>query len=641
MPMAWRKFILTVSRVQQDPFVNIRLRQEADEIQHLSEDYSPYIICHNGRHFTFNDLRQHLSVSYTSPLLSSVLSYYTRAEIFFHDAIYSDSKAATIDKEISASIKPNRPQQLDYSALTSTDRLDTLFGRDRVPSEVLDDWKSGVVRFRRMMSSQDHIFIPHYQSKKNMGWRTQEALHFAQYSETGDHAPRHENHSTQRDLMIFYHQTGLQVMGPMEFRYTWRFNDLKGRAYYATGGSATWPSLFIKQVVKDILNLIPGTHVRLRYDATRVTDVRPLQDDEVLITYDYTSFTTSLSELKYFLTYLARQLTGISFRGLDLFQGIVEYDLGEYIHEYNLSINMNAIYDVSRITEGAEILGFVHQCRSGMLGVQGNIGFSTLNHGLAVSGLTHDPYCTVGDDTLFRTAKSHHQTAIERAQMLCEIEESKFHTWTSINMYADEAGLQSVEQAWQFLKRPLGLGTDNYVYPGYLPTFPGIAECLMPPDRYHAHSDKPEMEKFLIAAKQWGRMLHSIMHHYPDISPDESEILLQIMRSVYDHFEVPYEGLPVGSVLQREPLITCTTFVPPVTEEVFTVGWEELLCRYYTGTIIVIPRMIDFSVPAPQVHGVGHSFKCTMHRIQRVMLDLGYFEDLGVEQETLLLQEGE
>jgi hypothetical protein len=549
------------------------------------------------------------------------------------------------DKEVAAALHPDKNQYLDYSALTDPDQNGLL---DEGRSEVIDGWQRAISKFKELIRDQSHIYIPTYQKNKNISYQSQE-----NYWNASDEFPysKHNHHRvydvTQRDLMVWHHQTGQRIEGPMELRYTLTRNDLKGRWYYAIGGSGTWPSLFVKQIVKDILNLIPGTHVRLRYKASRITEIQVIGPDEILITYDFTSFTTSLAELKYFLTYLARQLEDVDIKFLDVYYGVDTMNLGQYIHEYNLEINMNAIFDASRSGDykTLEVFIMLHQCRSGMLGVQGNIGFSTLNHGLFVSTITTRQYCTVGDDTLFACAWELRDQVIRRAQNYCTIHADKFHTWTPNELHGDVDDIieQIESQAFQFLKRPLRLSADNVIETGFLPAFPGIADLLLPADAHHRSNDQmSKQDTFMSIAKQYGRYLSFINDVYSnDISADEAELITHIMEAVYSVFSIPHTGLPRGSIISdRKGAPLTDRFIPPIGFTTFEGLWEEKLCSSFHGMVVSVADTSECSIPAPGYAFVGQSFECTLHRVQRVMIDLGYFTDDGIRTKQITLSSG-
>jgi len=637
-PFSWRKLALTVCRVQQDPQANYRLQQEIDEIK-TADGFTPFVGHPLYRKtVTFEDVIHHLSIVAKSPILCSVLSYFTRAERLAEDEEYRIQKEKIIRKELQAALHEDRPQCLNWASLT-VPHVPLYTDGGYYTFQTMKMWRAGVVRLKQIFEEQQHIFIPHYNRKKNIGWLSQDFYY--NLPNGSFYVPKGDYNKTQRDLMVLYHEEGLQIPGPMEMRFAWKYNDLKGRCYYATGGDSLWRGLFIKQIIKDLLNLLPSTHTYTRYDPNRVT-YTPLADGECVITYDFSSFTTSLAELKYFLTYLARQLSGITFRYLDLHQGILEVDLGTYINEYNTSINMNAEFDYSRL-DVVENLIILHQCRSGMLGAQGNIGLSTLAHGLAMSGINDDPStsCVVGDDALFRQWAFAIALCISRAQLLAPIESSKFHVWDNPTYYDEDSVLSAQANGWQFLKRPLMINESGKVKTGLLIAYPNIADALLPPDNFHTTNSSPNrFVQFTKCAKQWGAYLNRLYLSKYEPDSDEISSLIAPMVSVYEAFGVPLVGAFVGSTLElggREYIFPVT--IPPVDISCFYEHWIDSHARFFHGTTMKIPVAVDFSIPSPECLGVGHKWICTLHRIQRVCEDLGYLRSEIIHRTIILNEE--
>jgi hypothetical protein len=237
---------------------------------------------------------------------------------------------------------------------------------------------------------------------------------------------------TSLDLEKHYHLTGERSGGPMEIRTSWKFADVKARAYYANGGHSYFASRFIKSTALALLKILPGTSPHTRYDTTRVT-IKPIGPDEFLVTYDYSSFTTRLSELKYFIHYLSLTFDGVMHQVLDTHLGLINLDLGELLRTYNDDLIINDTYDVTRILDGETVMCY-HQMRGGMLGAQGNIAFSTLLHGINVVDITGeiDQNCVVGDDCLLKTSKSEYEMTTQKVNRLGLIAADKFNLWESL-----------------------------------------------------------------------------------------------------------------------------------------------------------------------------------------------------------------
>jgi hypothetical protein len=320
----------------------------------------------------------------------------------------------------------------------------------------------------------------------------------------------------------------------------------------------------------------------------------------------------------------------------------LEVDLGDYIQEYNETINMNAEFDVSRL-DILECCIILHQVRSGMLGAQGNIGFSTLLHAILISGISDYPglVSCVGDDALVRFWENYFDTVIARVNTLGTIERPKFSIWELQSYYDETSVLSSEAQGWQYLKRPLTVGMDGTVKTGFLPVFPNFAEVLMPPDNYHSASRLHLKDRVVSFIKQYTRFLNQIeiQQEYSKVewSLDEIAAVLQPIRAVYDRFFIPFEGAPAGEeIIVERKKIVLPVICPPCTIEVLDRDWIGTFLSYHNGRRMEVPVLVASSVAAPLNVEMGDSWVSTSHRIQRVMVDLGYFES-KLEKTSVLL----
>lgn len=246
MPLEWRKVTLTATRAQTDPYSNRRLKEL---LQPIVDSNLHIVNPHTSIPFGPEAFIDSLSTITRSIYLCSVISYFIRSEVF--DPVEASQIRETgILKELSAALQPDQQQVLDYRALSLDTWLPRAGENPVCGAKTSRDWRKGIQSLQRLFDEQQHIFIPHYNTRKNVGYVTQQNYHnlfFNDFSSLPDHDTK------PVDLIKHYHETGEQVPGPMEMRFAWRYNDLKGRVYYATGGDCLWPGLFIKQIAKDIL----------------------------------------------------------------------------------------------------------------------------------------------------------------------------------------------------------------------------------------------------------------------------------------------------------------------------------------------------------------------------------------------------
>jgi len=617
-PLEWRKFLLKCTRIQVPIIKSANLEADVQNLKHL----------HPVLHISDKDvltidwvIEQYDTRIYPSPLLNSLLAHMCRAEVLPFDSS-EHLREESIVKEIQASISVDRRMQFCYDLISGPPNQFSSEGNPLVP--VLGaQWRSGLQGMILRLST--HILFPTYSRSKNIGYLSQGMLCNAQ---DGRRIYDYQD-VTQLDLIRHYHNTGEQVQGPTEMRTAFRYNDLKPRTYYAQGGEAFFAALYMREIARQLAEILPCTSKHLRYAPERVTSTS-LDNEEILVTYDYSSFTTKLSELKYFLFYLGHELKGHSIFILDVRDGILEIDLGEYLLEYNSLVNEHASYDPSRVCLG-EVSCLYRQTCGGMLGVQGNIGFSLALHGIAASSFDDDPIrkCIVGDDALLRCHIDDYPSLIDHVNHLGTIASDKFTMWTTPT-YEQSTGVQG----FAFLKRPLKLLWSGEIEFGILHTFPNIGALFNLDPTRNAYSLNIQT-RFAKFAVQYGGFLRYIRQHYanyPDIiydkEGDENDILM-VMRQVYFKIGIPVIGCLPGFTPTRglHKNFPVHMFVPPVVQEVFYEEWESLLCKSYRNESVFVPMTTYDSIHPGHCPGVGWSEECTPHRLQRIMRDLGYFEE--------------
>jgi len=107
LPMSWRKHILQTCRIQ--------TLQSAHHLSTRLNSLQPTHVATSvqDREISKQDLADMLDLLYGSPLLYSLLSFWTRGESI-HPLIARDEIEQAIKKELSASQQEDRNQVLDY-----------------------------------------------------------------------------------------------------------------------------------------------------------------------------------------------------------------------------------------------------------------------------------------------------------------------------------------------------------------------------------------------------------------------------------------------------------------------------------------------------------------------------------------------
>jgi hypothetical protein len=202
------------------------------------------------------------------------------------------------------------------------------------------------------------------------------------------------------DLERWYRDTGEMSEGPVEMRQAWFFNDLKPRTYFANGATTYRHSRYIQPIFNSLLDAIPNTHRIRRFRMKRLR----IRREDIVIVYDYTSFTSRMSEQRHFIQELAEFCRGVIVVLVDSYSGPVEMDLGDLLDDYNRYCNTEAEFrirqDILEFTELEDIV-YRHQC-AGFLGVLGNLASCTALHGIHLALITNGfgTSSCVGDDAL-------------------------------------------------------------------------------------------------------------------------------------------------------------------------------------------------------------------------------------------------
>lgn len=302
-----------------------------------------------------------------------------------------------------------------------------------------------------------------------------------------------------------YAKFGIQAEGDTEMRCSWKYNTLKPRTYFAQGPTVYHKAKYVQALFNELVDCVPVTHRRMRFNlpfGRMISDTNTL-----LLTYDYSAFTSRLTESTRFIEALADYLSGTTVKLVDTFEGIVDADVGDMIREYLQYAQNHPYVDLGRF-EGME--GFYHRC--GLLGVPGNISSCTLLHGLFLATLVGDlANCKcVGDDALvlLRIPLDNQEDLLQfiaRVQTLGQVAEEKFEVWRY------QLSGHPYDQLWTYCKRPITRGPDHIIR-GELCIVPSVEIAIGLSDEWHVPS--PSMgsilQRLLLFQKQLYRLLVKI-----------------------------------------------------------------------------------------------------------------------------------
>jgi len=422
-----------------------------------------------------------------------------------------------------------------------------------------------------------------------------------------------------RDLERLYHHTGQWIEGPCEVRWAWKYNDLKPRVYYAQGGDAYFASRYIRDIANTFCDLFPASNRQLRYNLLRLT---PVDEESTFAIYDYASFTSELCELKYFMAELGDWCRGTTVKLVDTFQGLVEQDLGELILEYNESVNYRALMDLTRIFEIQDEERFIvaHQ-KSGMLGVYGNIVWSTALHGLFLTFIagSFSAANVVGDDAggLFKKREWSIVDLLETLRLLGIINAEKMEEWK-------DGRTDGYSTGWQFLKRPVDR-ISNHLVTGILFDIPLAIYVSGTTEDIHT-ADLGDLRSRIKAFTMQTCRLFDRMHIYESkLSEEEIDFALEYLAACYRSFRLPPEG-SLPPFTHSELIRPLPLAIPILSRDSVSRPWLDVLIDESGGKLFSLPRGSWYELDLESFISVGQEFDCTSLRLLSLGEDLEFIE---------------
>jgi hypothetical protein len=629
LPIVHRKALLDACRIQAPIWVNKTLSSTFGALPNVTIHSTDGI---ESFYITSGDLAIQFDQIVHFPILCSLLSYFVRAEGTILRAEFLLEKEKGLDKELGAALYYETNEQvLDYTGLlgvTSRHLHPQLSGNVSWRLGAL--FAAGIRHICQSLSSTSfRPLLPQYNSRKNVSLETCRNY----YEAIGDSiVDGYSSNVTTLDLLKLYYHTRIKISGCLEMRLAWFFNDLKPRIYYCMGGTDFFNGMYIQSIANMFCCMLPSTNPFTRFTVSRIG---PLTYDDLLITYDYSSFTTSLAELKYFMFWLAEAVEESALPFLDVVEGIQTVPLREILHTYNQSVNIHQVFSIERFQNAEDEYIRLRQGRGGSLGVKGNIVFSTTLHGLALSDATGTPDddCCVGDDALAKIRAWTIAIFISCVNNLGDINPTKFTTLRPI--HPDEE-ISLLSEQFKFLKRPLNIDVDSRIpVLGILDFFPSVADALFPAGD-GVHTATPGYSHFTSArtfAMQVGRYLR--LHCDGTVATklfrdDDIQLVLCAFQAGYRVYNLPYEGgIPGDFVVKWETNSRVGDFFcPPVDSPwVFDTPWMELLLNRFYGRRLSTPVTLGGTVPPPLEIVMGQRFHATTDvTVLQLGVDIGFLD---------------
>jgi len=570
-------------------------------------------------------------------MTASIISMLLRCETYLGDT--EDSKEALrkgLQKEIQASQNRKEPAKINYGGF---------FGggiplSNHIP--LLPAWESTARYFADRLAGnlvRLGLQFPKVQRKKNMAMESQNAL-----LQRGYESERSYGNWTTLDLELYKAQSGVAIAGGCEMRWAWRYNDLKPRCYYCIGGENYWPSRFIRRIAIEFMNTIPITHVARRSNPSGIISM--MASDDTVVMWDLTSFTTNLSELKLFLHYVCEYLKNdlraqqhpISV--LDYGTGITDIHIADLLETYNESVNFHSSFSIHRVLADLDILDMdidtiLEQQNSGMLGVPGNIGFSTAFHGLYGLGpaTSKDSGVGVGDDEMMLIPSQ-----IDPDAVLHHIEEIGEINVTKFGIFLPSED----EDGWKFLKRPFRRNAgDNGLYFGYLFDIPILAYVFgVSTEGRKFFEDRDPLTIVRKFVTQAAKILWDVLSFSHLVTDNDLDLLLRLLQVAYRKLRLPISGALPGYKMHGDTSKRLYLAVPSLYFDYYDprqVDWADWLWTNTTTRFCILPRSGSRRM-LPSLYP-GLEFDSIQDKYVQVLRDLGIISKGSIQSEWVEVDE--
>lgn len=616
-----RKILLGICQDQRnadDRDLRRQIRELQDDLRIRQEDDIPSLfdLAQWTIHITSRDVYR----SFISMLLrNEALDQYSGAYEVIREGFAKEFEAGQNQKE--------EELRLSYQCLDSENFVPSQYSIYYNPAP----WWSGFARdlADNLQSRIERlgIIFPQVQRKKNMSRDTCRALHESGY----DHPDLKWEEYRTLDLELYKMKTGVEIRGICEMRMAWKFNELKPRFYYCTGGSAYWKSRYMKKIAVSLMECVESTK-QVRRDHPE--DIQYyLEPEDYLFIWDMASFSSQLSELKHFVYYIAMNLRDSlrcrqnPVKTLDYQHGLIDIPLHELLLAYNSEVNIEAPYSIWRVCD--RLLGsydetemFI-QKNSGMLGVHGNIGLSTAFHGFHLEyGSKRHTSCSMGDDALAGMREDPRERFLPHMRLIGNIMEEKTDILKPLSG-------EEFEQFSKFVKRRL-YRSYNGITIGIIYAFPSLADVFRVKDEYHTMIDIPTDKRILKFVSQVGAFFWELFAK-GTLDDEEFELIRRVLLHCYSRFRLRNTGSLPGFRHSAFGPDGIPMAVPSLNFDPSLHDWAEYLWDHVLENWALLPiPMGPLLIPS---YVEGELFTANEGPILNVLEDVGCIEKLRLESE--------
>lgn len=612
IPVSARKIILAFTRIRQRVSVDTRFSDRY--YNRLRDQYWFNLYQDTGeleQSITLRGIIESLEpFRYDLPIMAFVSTCVRTAPYLDYTSVL-ETKEETIWKELQAALFPAWNQTLHYEAIFGDHktRHSTRLAVNLPLNPIVHDQLHNAFHSSKL-SLRGQILFPQT-SEKTIGNLAQEEGKWI-IDDSASCLVSMVETRTLADVERFYHRTGTVCQGVTEVRCAWKYNDLKPRVYYAQGPSCYAASKYIQPVFNIILDFFEVVHRHNRFERPLGSVTSP--EDRITI-YDYSSFTSSLEEIKRFTRALADFYQGVEVILVDTWTGPRPYDLGQLLHEYTETCNESADFDVTRLLSLDETMILRHTC--GMLGVPGNISSCTLLHGLHLVVALGDVYLgrCVGDDALAIVREGAQAEVwwdfVDRVNNLGTVAVEKFEFWDEDDD-PDTSG-------WAYCKRPIARLGGRMLMEDAL-VWPSIHDLIPLKDQYHTTIPRTDLQISKTVISQWSRLLTRMEALLVDLSDSSRTLLRTFQNQFYRSRRLRNGGYVEVSQGIR---LLCPK---RLSENEFGSGWKQLTVDYMKRFVgeIRLPRWSGVDDVLGEVE--GEVFCAQGTRLLGLLEKLGYLE---------------
>jgi len=408
-----------------------------------------------------------------------------------------------------------------------------------------------------------------------------------------------------------FHHRKRRVTGPSQGKLKWTPADLKPRMYYALGGDH-FGSAETRDLLLDLQQQFPFIANKTRVDPSRLN----IGPHTCCLAYDFSTFTSNLSEVQNFIEQLAEyaDLRKATVLRVDPTYGITRSPLGDLFRE------LASYHDHPEYTLPFDETGHAYEAaQAGFLGTYSNIVVSTILHGLFVYAMRGDPdsFNVAGDDGIILLSPDEVDETFSQLTVLGELAREK--VWT---LDRGSGPIVTLKRPLYFLVHEYEEGEiEERLVLQDIPSFPTLS-FLMPRNPaftfFNVKYDVEDPQTYLVP------LIRSITTFLRDlsrieISPLDIEVVGTYLRHVYSRLQLP----EVGNLRYQKGRVS--VLIPPIQADCW-VGLdpiENAIARLTGPRLFITERFSELPFESSMYE--LDQFECNMNSYLRYLVNMGYF----------------